>query len=65
MEFRIADSLTANLSRLTGGEHRAVKTTAEGGRKMGLIDQTPTFISRRCHLAAADPFKPTIRDPQH
>ena len=28
MEFRIADSFTDSLARLTGGEQRAVKTTA-------------------------------------
>src|SRR6516164_1675761 len=28
MEFRIADSFTASLARLNGGEQRAVKTTA-------------------------------------
>lgn len=28
MEFRIADTFTASLARLTGYEHKAVKTTA-------------------------------------
>ena len=35
MEFRIADTFTDSLARLTGDEQKAVKTT-EGGKGSGL-----------------------------
>ena len=57
MEFRIADTFTESLARLTGDEHKAVKTTdfdlqlspAHPGMKLHKVDKAndPNFWSVR------------------
>jgi hypothetical protein len=46
MEFRIADTFTDSLARLTGEEQKAVKTTAlqKGGEKRRLTNTHPAVL---------------------
>ena len=53
VNFRIADTFTDSLARLTGDEQKAIKTTAFD---LQLNPASPGMISESFHLAELEPY---------
>lgn len=58
MDFRIADTFTDSLARLTGEEQKSVKTTAFGNPPEGLCDRN-LLIALAGALESSRPVMPS------